>query len=44
LGGLIDNPTKPIDFSNSNIENQHKTQEQILQEFQKEAGLLRPTE
>ena len=42
FGNLIDNPSKPIDIS---IKNQdHKTPEQILNEFQKEAGLSRPKE
>jgi hypothetical protein len=43
LGGLIDNPAKPVNFDSSDIA-APKTQDQILQEFQREAGLSRSQE
>lgn len=44
FGSLIDNPSKPIDFNGTEQTENKKTKEQILQEFQKEAGLSRPLE
>lgn len=41
FGSLIDNPSQKIDFVQDNVTNQKKTKEQILTEFQKEAGLSR---
>lgn len=40
FGSLIENPSKPLDLPN-NIQNQQKTKEEILAEFQREAGSLR---
>lgn len=40
FGSLIENPSKPVDMLN-NIQNKQKTSEEILAEFQKEAGSLR---
>jgi len=40
FGSLIENPSKPIDMVN-NIQNEQKTSEEILAEFQREAGSLR---
>jgi hypothetical protein len=40
FGSLIENPSKPIDMVND-IQNEQKTREEILAEFQKEAGSLR---
>jgi len=44
LGSLIDNPSQKIDFVQDNPKNEKKTKEQILKEFQKEAGLSRNQE
>jgi rRNA maturation protein Nop10 len=44
LGSLIENPSKPVDFEQGQQLNTKKTKEQILQEFQKEAGLSRNQE
>lgn len=43
FGSLIDNPSKPVNLINEN-NNIQKTKEEILLEFQKEAGLSRPQE
>jgi hypothetical protein len=40
FGSLIDNPSSPIEINNQN-NIQTKTKEEILSEFQKEAGSLR---
>ena len=40
FGSLIENPSKPLDLPN-NVQNQQKTREEILAEFQREAGSLR---
>lgn len=40
FGSLIENPSKPIDMAND-IQNEQKTSEEILAEFQREAGSLR---
>ena len=40
FGSLIENPSKPVDIAN-NIQNEQKTSEEILAEFQREAGSLR---
>ena len=40
FGSLIENPSKPIDMAND-IQNEQKTREEILAEFQREAGSLR---
>ena len=40
FGSLIDNPSAPIEFNNQN-NIQTKTKEEILAEFQREAGSLR---
>lgn len=40
FGSLIENPSKPVDMLN-NIQNEQKTSEEILAEFQREAGSLR---
>jgi hypothetical protein len=40
FGSLIDNPSAPIDMNNYN-DIKTKTKEEILTEFQKEAGPLR---
>jgi heterodisulfide reductase subunit B len=40
FGSLIENPSKPVDMVN-NIKNEQKTNEEILAEFQREAGPLR---
>jgi hypothetical protein len=40
FGSLIDNPSAPIEINNQN-DVQTKTKEEILAEFQKEAGSLR---
>jgi hypothetical protein len=40
FGNLIDNPSAPIEFNNQN-NIQAKTKEEILAEFQREAGSLR---
>ena len=44
FGSLIDNPSQKIDFVQDNPKNEKKTKEQILKEFQKEAGLSRNQE
>jgi len=44
FGNLIDNPSQKIDFGQENPNNEKKTREQILKEFQKEAGLSRNQE
>ena len=44
FGSLIDNPSQKIDFVQDNPNNEKKTKEQILKEFQKEAGLSRNQE
>ena len=44
FGSLIDNPSQKIDFAQENPHNEKKTKEQILKEFQKEAGLSRNQE
>ena len=44
FGSLIDNPPQKIDFVQDNPNNEKKTKEQILKEFQKEAGLSRNQE
>ena len=44
FGSLIDNPSQKIDFVQENPNNEKKTKEQILKEFQKEAGLSRNQE
>ena len=44
FGSLIDNPSQKIDFVQENPNNVQKTKEQILKEFQKEAGLSRNQE
>jgi hypothetical protein len=44
FGSLIDNPSQKIDFTQENPNNEKKTKEQILKEFQKEAGLSRNQE
>ena len=44
FGSLIDNPSQKIDFVQENPNNVKKTKEQILKEFQKEAGLSRNQE
>jgi len=44
FGSLIDNPSKPVDFEQGQQPNIKKTKEQILQEFQQEAGLFRNQE
>jgi DNA-directed RNA polymerase subunit RPC12/RpoP len=44
FGSLIDNPSKPVEFTDNNFNNNQKTNEQILIEFQKEAGLSRKKE
>jgi hypothetical protein len=41
---LIDNPSQKIDFGQENTNNEKKTEEQILKEFQQEAGLSRNQE
>lgn len=43
FGSLIENPSKPINLEN-NTQLEFKSKEQILEEFQKEAGLSRPQE
>lgn len=40
FASLIENPSKPVDMGN-NIQNEQKTSEEILAEFQREAGSLR---
>ena len=40
FGSLLENPSKPVQIENEN-QNQRKTKEEILAEFQKEAGSLR---
>lgn len=44
FGSLIDNPSQPVDFVQDNFRGESKTKEQILKEFQKEAGLSRGQE
>jgi len=44
FGSLINNPSQKIDFVQENPNNEKKTKEQILKEFQKEAGLSRNQE
>lgn len=44
FGSLIDNPSQKIDFVQDDPNNEKKTKEQILKEFQKEAGLSRNQE
>ena len=44
LGSLIDNPSQQIGFVQDNVPGEKKTKEQILKEFQKEAGLSRNQE
>lgn len=44
FGSIIDNPSQPINFTNLEESQNTKTKEQILQEFQKEAGLSRKLE
>jgi hypothetical protein len=41
LGSLIDNPSAPVEINNGNNVIPKKTKEEILSEFQKEAGSLR---
>lgn len=43
FASLIENPSKPINLEN-NTQSEFKSREQILEEFQKEAGLFRPKE
>ena len=40
FGALLENPSKPVDFTSNNSKDQ-KTSEEILAEFQREAGSLR---
>ncbi len=40
FGSLLENPSKPLDIIN-NIQNEQKTSQEILAEFQREAGPLR---
>jgi hypothetical protein len=44
LGSLIDNPSQQVDFVQDSVPGEKKTKEQILKEFQKEAGLSRNQE
>jgi hypothetical protein len=44
FGSLIDNPSQQVEFVQENIPGEKKTKEQILKEFQKEAGLSRNQE
>ncbi len=44
FGSLIDNPSKPVEFVQENIIGKKKTKDQILKEFQKEAGVSRNQE
>jgi hypothetical protein len=44
FGSLIDNPSQKIDFVQDSTPNEKRTKEQILKEFQKEAGLSRNQE
>ena len=44
FGSIIDNPSQQVEFVQENIPGEKKTKEQILKEFQKEAGLSRNQE
>jgi hypothetical protein len=44
FGSLIDNPSQKIDFVQDSTPNEKRTKEQILKDFQKEAGLSRNQE
>jgi hypothetical protein len=44
FGSLIDNPSQQVEFVQENVPGEKKTTEQILKEFQKEAGLSRNQE
>ena len=44
FGSLIDNPSQRVDFVQEGVPGEKKTKEQILKEFQKEAGLSRNQE
>jgi hypothetical protein len=41
LGSLIENPSAPVEINNGNNVIPKKTKEEVLAEFQKEAGSLR---
>jgi len=41
FGSLINNPSAPVEVNDYNIKTKTKTKEEILSEFQKEAGLSR---
>jgi hypothetical protein len=44
FGSIIDNPSQQVEVVQENIPGKKKTKEQILKEFQKEAGLSRNQE
>jgi len=44
FGSLIDNPSKPLKTNNLQFDSIHKSHEEILAEFKKEAGSLRTNE
>ena len=44
FGSLIDNPSKPLEVNSIQSDNINKSHDQILAEFQREAGSLRANE
>jgi hypothetical protein len=44
FGSLIDNPSKPLENNNIQVNNINRSNEEILEEFQREAGCLRSNE
>lgn len=44
FGTLIDNPSKPVENNNTQFNNINKSHDEILAEFQREAGSLRSNE